>query len=188
MLGDTAVAVHPDDERYQHLIGKQIKLPLTDRTIPVVADHHVDPEFGTGAVKVTPAHDPNDFEIGNRHDLPFITVLDERAVITVPGPFEGLDRLEARSAIVAALRAEGRIVAEKRPYVHSVGHCSRCKTTIEPRLSLQWWVKVAPLAEAAGDAVRDGKVKIHPQEMESRYFDRVYNLRRVLLLPVREDQ
>ncbi|WP_097944868.1 valine--tRNA ligase [Streptomyces sp. ms115] len=176
MLGDTAVAVHPDDERYRHLIGKQIKLPLTDRSIPVVADHHVDPEFGTGAVKVTPAHDPNDFEIGNRHDLPFITVLDERAVITVPGPFEGLDRLEARSAIVAALRAEGRIVAEKRPYVHSVGHCSRCKTTIEPRLSLQWWVKVAPLAQAAGDAVRDGKVKIHPQEMEKRYFDWVDNL------------
>ncbi|MDX2919726.1 MULTISPECIES: valine--tRNA ligase [Streptomyces] len=176
MLGDTAVAVHPDDERYKHLVGKQIKLPLTDRTIPVVADRHVDPAFGTGAVKVTPAHDPNDFEIGNRHDLPFITVLDERAVITVPGPFEGLDRLEARSAIVAALRAEGRIVAEKRPYVHSVGHCSRCKTTIEPRLSLQWWVKVAPLAEAAGDAVRDGKVKIHPQEMEKRYFDWVDNL------------
>ncbi|MFD6278427.1 valine--tRNA ligase [Streptomyces sp. NPDC060209] len=176
MLGDTAVAVHPDDERYKHLVGKQIKLPLTDRTIPVVADHHVDPEFGTGAVKVTPAHDPNDFEIGRRHDLPFLTVMDERAVITVPGPFEGLDRLEARSAIVAALRAEGRIVAEKRPYVHSVGHCSRCKTTIEPRLSLQWWVKVAPLAKAAGDAVRDGSVKIHPQEMEKRYFDWVDNL------------
>lgn len=176
MLGDTAVAVHPDDERYRHLVGRQIKLPLTDRTIPVVADHHVDPEFGTGAVKVTPAHDPNDFEIGKRHDLPFLTVLDERAVITVPGPFQGLDRLEARSAIVAALRAEGRIVAEKRPYVHSVGHCSRCKTTIEPRLSLQWWVKVEPLAKAAGDAVRDGKVKIHPQEMEKRYFDWVDNL------------
>ncbi|MEU5717499.1 valine--tRNA ligase [Streptomyces sp. NPDC020403] len=176
MLGDTAVAVHPDDERYKHLVGKQIKLPLTDRTIPVVADHHVDPEFGTGAVKVTPAHDPNDFEIGRRHDLPFLTVMDERAVITVPGPFEGLDRLEARSAIVAALRADGRIVAEKRPYVHSVGHCSRCKTTIEPRLSLQWWVKVAPLAKAAGDAVRDGSVKIHPQEMEKRYFDWVDNL------------
>ncbi|MBT2897881.1 valine--tRNA ligase [Streptomyces sp. McG3] len=176
MLGDTAVAVHPDDERYKHLVSKQISLPLTDRTIPVVADHHVDPEFGTGAVKVTPAHDPNDFEIGKRHDLPFLTVLDERAVITVPGPFQGLDRLEARSAIVAALRAEGRIVAEKRPYVHSVGHCSRCKTTIEPRLSLQWWVKVAPLAKAAGDAVRDGSVKIHPQEMEKRYFDWVDNL------------
>ncbi|MFJ2227083.1 valine--tRNA ligase [Streptomyces halstedii] len=176
MLGDTAVAVHPDDERYRHLVGRRIKLPLTDRTIPVVADHHVDPSFGTGAVKVTPAHDPNDFEIGRRHDLPNIAVMDERAVITVPGPFEGLDRLEARSAIVAALRAEGRIVAEKRPYVHSVGHCSRCKTTIEPRLSLQWWVKVAPLAKAAGDAVRDGKVVIHPQEMEKRYFDWVDNL------------
>ncbi|MGW2844611.1 class I tRNA ligase family protein, partial [Streptomyces sp. NPDC001274] len=100
MLGDTAVAVHPDDERYRHLVGKQIKLPLTDRTIPVVADTHVDPEFGTGAVKVTPAHDPNDFEIGRRHDLPSIAVMNERAVITVPGPFEGLDRLEARSAIV----------------------------------------------------------------------------------------
>ncbi|MGW0962057.1 valine--tRNA ligase [Streptomyces gelaticus] len=176
MLGDTAVAVHPDDERYKHLVGKQIRLPLTDRTIPVVADHHVDPEFGTGAVKVTPAHDPNDFEIGTRHDLPFLTVMDERAVITVPGPFEGLDRLEARSAIVGALRAEGRIVAEKRPYMHSVGHCSRCKTTVEPRLSMQWWVRVAPLAEAAGDAVREGKVKIHPQEMEKRYFDWVDNL------------
>ncbi|MFC8830147.1 valine--tRNA ligase [Streptomyces sp. NPDC057137] len=176
MLGDTAVAVHPDDPRYAHLVGKRIKLPLTDRTIPVVADEHVDPEFGTGAVKVTPAHDPNDFEIGRRHDLPNITVMDERAVITVPGPFEGLDRFEARSAIVAALRADGRIVAEKRPYVHSVGHCSRCKTTVEPRLSLQWWVKVATLAKAAGDAVRDGRVTIHPKEMESRYFAWIDNL------------
>ncbi|MFJ8074937.1 valine--tRNA ligase [Streptomyces sp. NPDC096176] len=176
MLGDTAVAVHPDDERYAHLIGKQIKLPLTDRTIPVVADTHVDPEFGTGAVKVTPAHDPNDFEIGQRHNLPALAVMDERAVITAHGPFQGLDRLEARSAIVGALRAEGRIVAEKRPYVHSVGHCSRCKTTVEPRLSMQWWVKVGPLAKAAGDAVRDGRVKIHPQEMEKRYFDWVDNL------------
>ncbi|MFF3750248.1 valine--tRNA ligase [Streptomyces sp. NPDC002018] len=176
MLGDTAVAVHPDDERYAHLVGRRIRLPLTDRTIPVVADTHVDPEFGTGAVKVTPAHDPNDFEIGQRHGLPNITVMDERAVITVPGPFEGLDRMEARSAIVAALRAEGRIVAEKRPYTHSVGHCSRCKTTIEPRLSLQWWVKVEPLAKAAGDAVRDGRVDIHPKEMESRYFGWVDNL------------
>ncbi|WP_405799432.1 valine--tRNA ligase [Streptomyces sp. NBC_01506] len=176
MLGDTAVAVHPDDERYAHLVGKRIKLPLTDRTIPVVADTHVDPEFGTGAVKVTPAHDPNDFEIGRRHDLPTVTVMDERAVITVPGPFQGLDRFEARSTIVAALRAEGRIVAEKRPYVHSVGHCSRCKTTIEPRLSLQWWVKVATLAKAAGDAVRDGRVTIHPKEMEPRYFAWMDNL------------
>jgi valyl-tRNA synthetase len=176
MLGDTAVAVHPDDERYRHLVGKRIKLPLTDRMIPVVADTHVDPEFGTGAVKVTPAHDPNDFAIGQRHGLEYLTVMDERAVITAPGPFRGLDRFEARSAIVAALREQGRVVAEKRPYVHSVGHCSRCHTTIEPRLSLQWWVKVEPLARAAGDAVRDGRVKIHPQEMEKRYFDWVDNM------------
>ncbi|MFF7195919.1 valine--tRNA ligase [Streptomyces sp. NPDC008079] len=176
MLGDTAVAVHPDDERYRHLVGKRIKLPLTDRTIPVVADTHVDPEFGTGAVKVTPAHDPNDFAIGQRHGLESLTVMDERAVITAPGPFQGLDRFEARSAIVEALREQGRIVAEKRPYVHSVGHCSRCKTTIEPRLSLQWWVRVEPLAKASGDAVRDGRVRIHPPELNKRYFDWVDNM------------
>ncbi|THA73917.1 valine--tRNA ligase [Streptomyces sp. A0592] len=176
MLGDTAVAVHPDDERYKHLVGKQIKLPLTDRTIPVVADTHVDPEFGTGCVKVTPAHDPNDFAIGQRHNLPNMTIMDERGVITVHGPFLGLDRYEARSAVVGALREQGRIVAEKRPYLHSVGHCSRCSTTVEPRLSLQWWVKVETLAKNAGDAVRDGRVAIHPVEMEKRYFDWVDNL------------
>lgn len=176
MLGDTAVAVHPDDARYARLIGKRIKLPLTDRTIPVVADAHVDPEFGTGAVKVTPAHDPNDFAIGQRHGLESLTIMDERGVITAHGPFEGLDRFEARSAIVAALREQGRVVAEKRPYVHSVGHCSRCKTTVEPRLSLQWWVKVETLAKAAGDAVREDRVAIHPKEMEKRYFDWVDNL------------
>ncbi|WP_433828834.1 valine--tRNA ligase [Actinoplanes sp. CA-015351] len=176
MLGDTAVAVHPDDERYQHLIGTEVELPLTGRRIPIVADEHVDPAFGTGAVKVTPAHDPNDFEIGQRHGLPSLTVMDERAVITVPGPFEGLDRFEARPAIVAALREQGRIVAEKRPYLHSVGHCSRCKTTVEPRLSLQWFVNTAPLAKAAGDAVRDGRVKIEPAELSKRYFAWVDNM------------
>ena len=176
MLGDTAVAVHPEDARYAHLVGRRIKLPLTDRAIPVVADAHVDPEFGTGAVKVTPAHDPNDFAIGQRHGLESLTIMDERGVITAPGPFEGLDRFEARSAIVEAMREQGRVVAEKRPYAHSVGHCSRCKTTIEPRLSLQWWVRVEPLARAAGDAVRDGRVRIHPQEMEKRYFDWVDNM------------
>ncbi|KOU20120.1 valyl-tRNA synthetase [Streptomyces sp. WM6368] len=176
MLGDTAIAVHPDDERYKHLVGKLIKLPLTDRSIPVVADTHVDPEFGTGCVKVTPAHDPNDFAIGQRHNLPNMTIMDEHGVITVHGPFLGQDRFEARSAVVGALREQGRIVAEKRPYLHSVGHCSRCSTTVEPRLSLQWWVKVETLAKAAGDAVRDGRVAIHPQEMEKRYFDWVDNL------------
>ncbi|MFG2709169.1 valine--tRNA ligase [Streptomyces goshikiensis] len=176
MLGDTAIAVHPDDERYKHLVGKLIKLPLTDRSIPVVADTHVDPEFGTGCVKVTPAHDPNDFAIGQRHGLPNMTIMDEHGVITVHGPFLGLDRFEARSAAVGALREQGRIVAEKRPYLHSVGHCSRCRTTVEPRLSLQWWVKVETLAKAAGDAVRDDRVTIHPKEMEKRYFDWVDNL------------
>ncbi|MFE5539750.1 valine--tRNA ligase [Streptomyces sp. NPDC056492] len=176
MLGDTAIAVHPDDERYKHLVGKLIKLPLTDRSIPVVADTHVDPEFGTGCVKVTPAHDPNDFAIGQRHGLPNMTIMDEHGNITVHGPFLGLDRFEARSAVVGALREQGRIVAEKRPYLHSVGHCSRCRTTVEPRLSLQWWVKVETLAKAAGDAVRDDRVTIHPKEMEKRYFDWVDNL------------
>jgi valyl-tRNA synthetase len=119
---------------------------------------------------VTPAHDPNDFEIGRRHDLPSLTVLDEHGVVTAHGPFLGLDRFEARPAVVRALREQGRIVAEVRPYVHSVGHCSRCGTTVEPRQSLQWFVRVAPLAQAAGDAVRDGRVKLHPPEMNARYF------------------
>jgi valyl-tRNA synthetase len=170
MLGDTAVAVHPDDERYTHLVGKTVELPLTGRRIPIVADEHVDPAFGTGAVKVTPAHDPNDFEIGRRHDLPGIVILDEHGVVTAHGPFQGLDRFEARPAVVAALREDGRIVAEKRPYVHPVGHCSRCGTTVEPRQSLQWFVRVGPLAKAAGDAVRDGRVRLHPTEMNARYF------------------
>jgi valyl-tRNA synthetase len=176
MLGDTAIAVHPDDERYSHLVGTDVELPLTGRRIPIVADEHVDPAFGTGAVKVTPAHDPNDFEIGQRHHLPSITVMDERAVITVPGPFEGLDRFEARPAIVAALHEQGRVVAERRPYVHAVGHCSRCKTTVEPRLSLQWFVNTGPLAKAAGDAVRDGRVAIEPAELAKRYFAWVDNM------------
>ena len=170
MLGDTAVAVHPDDSRYTRLVGQTVELPLTGRRIPVVADEHVDPAFGTGAVKVTPAHDPNDFEIGRRHGLPSLTVLDEHGVVTAHGPFLGLDRFEARPAVVRALREQGRIVAEVRPYVHSVGHCSRCGTTVEPRQSLQWFVRVGPLAQAAGDAVRDGRVKLHPPEMNARYF------------------
>ena len=171
MLGDTAVAVHPDDPRYGRLVGTEVELPLSGRRIPVVADPHVDPAFGTGAVKVTPAHDPDDFEIGRRHDLPSLTIMDERGVITAHGPFQGLDRFEARPAVLAALREQGRVVAEQRPYLHAVGHCQRCGTTVEPRLSLQWFVKVGPLAKAAGDAVRDGRVRIHPQQMAARYFD-----------------
>ncbi len=177
MLGDTAVAVHPDDERYAHMIGKNVLVPLIDREIPVVADEHVDPAFGTGAVKVTPAHDPNDFEIGLRHNLANLVILDADAkVVNTNSAFDGLDRFEARKAVVEALRAEGRIVAEKRPYIHAVGHCSRCDTTVEPRLSKQWFVKVAPLAKAAGDAVRDGRVKIEPEELAPRYFEWVDNM------------
>jgi valyl-tRNA synthetase len=177
MLGDTGVAVHPDDERYAHLVGREIELPIVGRKIPVVADEHVDPAFGTGAVKVTPAHDPNDFEIGRRHELPMPSVMDEAAVITGTGTrFDGMDRFAAREAVREELRAQGRIVAEKRPYVHAVGHCSRCDTVVEPRLSLQWFVRVEPLAKAAGDAVRDGRTTIHPKELEKRFFDWVDNM------------
>ena len=177
MLGDTGVAVHPDDERYAHLVGREIELPIAGRRIPVVADDHVDPSFGTGAVKVTPAHDPNDFEIGRRHGLPMPSILDEGAVVTGTGTrFDGMDRFVARDAVREELRAQGRIVAEKRPYHHSVGHCSRCDTVIEPRLSLQWFVRVAPLAQAAARAVRDGRTTIHPKELEKRYFDWVDNM------------
>ena len=177
MLGDTAVAVHPNDDRYQHLIGTQIELPLTDRLIPIIADEHVDPEFGTGAVKVTPAHDPNDFEIGLRHGLENLVIMDaEGKIHATQTRFDGLDRFEARSQVVSALKSENRIVAEKRPYVHAVGHCQRCDTTVEPRLSKQWFVRVAPLAKAAGDAVRDGRVKIEPSEMAPRYFEWVDNM------------
>lgn len=177
MLGDTGVAVHPDDARYAHLVGRQIRLPIMDRMIPVVADEHVDPSFGTGAVKVTPAHDPNDFEIGRRHGLPMPSILDEGANVVNTGTrFDGMDRFTAREAVREELRAQGRIVAEKRPYLHSVGHCSRCDTVVEPRLSLQWFVRVAPLARAAAEAVRDGRTTIHPKELEKRYFDWVDNM------------
>jgi valyl-tRNA synthetase len=177
MLGDTAIAVHPDDERYRHLVGRTVLLPIMNRQIPVVADAHVDPTFGTGAVKVTPAHDPNDFEIGRRHDLPAPTILDEAARIVDTGTrFDGMDRLVARAAVKEELRAQGRIVAEKVPYLHSVGHCSRSDDVIEPRLSTQWFVKVEPLAKAAGDAVRDGRTVIHPAELAPRYFDWVDNM------------
>ena len=177
MLGDTAIAVHPEDDRYKALVGTFVTLPITGRKIPIVADEHVDPEFGTGAVKVTPAHDPNDFEIGQRHKLENISVMDSLGVIANTGTvFDGMDRFEARTKVVEALKADGRIVAEKRPYMHSVGHCSRCDTTAEPRLSKQWFVKVAPLAKAAGDAVRDGRVKIEPEELSPRYFDWIDNM------------
>ncbi|HOW94707.1 MAG TPA: valine--tRNA ligase, partial [Mycolicibacterium fallax] len=171
MLGDTAIAVHPDDERYRHLVGATLAHPFTDRQILIVADTHVDPEFGTGAVKVTPAHDPNDFEIGLRHNLPMPTMMDAAGRIADTGTqFDGMDRFEARVAVREALAAQGRVVAEKRPYLHSVGHSERSGEPIEPRLSLQWWVRVESMAKAAGDAVRNGDTMIHPKSLEPRWF------------------
>ena len=177
MLGDGAVAVNPNDDRYKHMIGKTVRLPYVDRMIPIIADELVDPEFGTGAVKVTAAHDPNDFEMGMRHGVPMIIIMNEHGIMEGTGTkFDGMDRFEARRAVVEELRKDGLLGWEKRPYSHSVGHCSRCQTIVEPRLSLQWFVKVAPLAKMAGDAVRNGKVKISPKEMEPRYFDWVDNM------------
>ena len=177
MLGDGAVAVNPNDERYKHLVGKKVLLPLVDRMIPIIADELVDPEFGTGAVKVTAAHDPNDFEMGMRHGVELVIIMNEHGVMAGTGTkFDGMDRFDARKAVVDELRKLGRVVAEKRPYVHAVGHCQRCDTTVEPRLSKQWFVKVAPLAKAAGDAVRDGRVKIEPELMSPRYFEWVDNM------------
>ena len=177
MLGDGAVAVNPNDERYKHLVGKKVLLPLVDRMIPIIADELVDPDFGTGAVKVTAAHDPNDFEMGMRHGVELVIIMNEHGVMAGTGTkFDGMDRFDARKAVVEELRKLGRVVAEKRPYVHAVGHCQRCDTTIEPRLSKQWFVKVAPLAKAAGDAVRDGRVRIEPEQMAARYFEWVDNM------------
>ena len=177
MLGDGAVAVHPDDDRYKHMIGKEVLLPLVNRMIPIIADELVEPEFGTGAVKVTAAHDPNDFEMGRRHNVPMIVIMNEHGIMEGTGTeFDGMDRFVARKAVVERLREMGRVVAEKRPYVHAVGHCSRCDTTVEPRLSMQWFVKVAPLAKAAGDAVRNGLVKIEPEALAPRYFEWVDNM------------
>jgi len=177
MMGDGAVAVHPDDPRYKHMIGTEVLLPLVNRMIPIIADELVDPDFGTGAVKVTAAHDPNDFEMAMRHKVPFVVIMNEHGIMAGTGTeFDGLDRFEARVAVVAKLKEMGRVVAEKRPYIHAVGHCSRCDTTVEPRLSKQWFVKVAPLAKASADAVRNGSVKIEPAALEPRYFEWVDNM------------
>jgi valyl-tRNA synthetase len=177
MMGDGAVAVHPDDPRYKDMVGKKVLLPLVNRMIPIIADELVDPEFGTGAVKVTGAHDPNDFEMAMRHGIEMPIIMNEHGVMANSGTrFDGMDRFEARKEVVEELRKMGRIVAEKRPYIHAVGHCQRCDTTVEPRLSKQWFVKVAPLAKAAGDAVRDGRIKIEPEELAPRYFDWIDNM------------
>jgi len=177
MLGDTAVAVHPNDERYQDAIGRTLLLPILDREIPVVTDDAVEPDFGTGAVKVTPAHDPLDFEIGKRHDLEQIVVIDTEARITDSGgAYSGMDRFEAREAVKSKLGELG-LIERVEQHQHSVGHCSRCHTVIEPLLSLQWFVKVQPLVGPAIEAVRSGEVTFHPRRWENSYFHWMENLR-----------
>ena len=177
LLGDTAVAVNPDDERYTDLVGKMLVLPLVGRKIPVIADEYVEKDFGTGCVKITPAHDPNDFEVGKRHDLPVLNVMTDDARITDEYPaYAGMDRFEARKAIIRDLEAGGYLI-KTEDYTHNVGTCYRCGTTVEPRVSLQWFVKMKPLAEPAIKAVRDGSVKFVPERFEKNYFHWMENIR-----------
>ena len=177
LLGDTAVAVNPNDERYKDLIGKELDLPIVHRKIPVVADDYVEMDFGTGVVKITPAHDPNDFEVGLRHNLPVICVMTDDAKIVDDYPkYAGLDRYEARKAIVADLEAEGALV-KVEDYTHNVGTCYRCGTTVEPAVSKQWFVKMKPLATPAIDAVKNGETKFVPQRFEKVYFHWLENIR-----------
>ena len=177
MMGDTAVAVHPDDERYQHLIGKMLILPLMDREIPIVADTYVDMEFGTGVVKITPAHDPNDFEVGLRHDLPIINIMTDDAHINENGgKYCGMDLMTARKAVVEDLDKGGFLVKVEE-HSHNVGECYRCSTTVEPRVSKQWFVKMQPLAEPAIEAVKQGKTKFVPERFDKTYYHWMENIK-----------
>ncbi len=178
LLGDSAVAVNPKDERYTHLVGKMLKLPLTDREIPVIADDYVDMEFGTGCVKITPAHDPNDFEVGKRHNLPVIHMMNDDATIKegVGGKYAGMDRYEARKAMVADLETQGLLV-KVEPHKHNVGTCQRCGTTVEPTASLQWFVKMKELAQPAIDVVKSGELRFVPKRFENGYLYWMENIR-----------
>ena len=177
MLGDTGVAVNPDDERYKDLVGKSVILPLMDREIPIVADSYVDLEFGTGCVKITPAHDPNDFEVSKRTGLEIINILEKDGTINSNGgKYKGLDRFEARKAILKDLEELGLLVSTKK-HNHAVGHCYRCNTVIEPRISEQWFVKMRPLAEKAIAAVKNGEIKLTPKRMEKIYYNWLENIR-----------
>ena len=177
LLGDTAVAVHPEDERYEGLVGKMLVLPLTGREIPLIADEYVEKDFGTGAVKITPAHDPNDFEVGQRHNLPIIKVLDDEARVNDKGgAYQGLDRYEARDKIVKDLEEQGYLVKIEK-HSHNVGTCYRCGTTVEPITSLQWFVKMKPLAEPAVEVVKDGTVKFVPDRFSKTYLGWMENVR-----------
>ena len=177
MLGDTAVAVHPDDERYGHLIGKTVILPLMNREIPIIADEYVDREFGTGVVKITPAHDPNDFEVGIRHNLEQLRVMDDSGIMNEhAGKYQGLSRYDARQRIVNDLKESG-LLAKIEDHSHNVGHCYRCDTVVEPIISKQWFVKMKPLAKPAIDAVRDGRIKFIPERYDKIYFNWMENIR-----------
>jgi valyl-tRNA synthetase len=177
MLGDTAVAIHPTDKRAEELRGKKVRLPLTDREIPIVFDEMADPEFGSGAVKITPAHDPNDLAAGKRHDLPSIKVIDENAKMTTEaGRYAGLDRFEARKQIVAELEKLG-LLEKIEPHKLSIAKCHRCRTIVEPLVSTQWWVKIKPLADPAIKAVEDGRIEFVPANWSKTYFEWMYNIR-----------
>ena len=177
MLGDTAVAVHPEDERYQHLVGKRVILPLVNKEIPIVADEYVEMDFGTGVVKITPAHDPNDFEVGRRHDLPVINVMNEDGSINENGgKYAGLSGMEARKQIVKDLE-EGGYLIKVEPIKHNVGTCQRCHTVVEPRVSTQWFVKMEPLAGPAIDVVKDGTIRFIPERMEKTYYNWMENIK-----------
>ena len=177
LLGDTAVAVHPEDERYKHLVGKKVILPLVNKEIPIVADEYVEMDFGTGVVKITPAHDPNDFEVGRRHDLPVINVMNEDGSINENGgKYAGLSGMEARKQIVKDLE-EGGYLIKVEPLKHNVGTCQRCHTVVEPRVSTQWFVKMEPLAGPAIDVVKDGAIRLIPDRMEKTYYNWMENIK-----------
>ncbi|MBV1751631.1 MAG: valine--tRNA ligase, partial [Desulfarculus sp.] len=177
LLGDTAVAVNPDDPRYQDLADDTVLLPLIGRELPIIRDPYVSTDFGTGALKITPAHDPNDFMIGQKHGLESLRVMDDNGTINqAGGPYAGLDRLEARKVMLADLEKQG-LLEKQEDYLHSVGHCYRCKTMVEPILSKQWFVKVGPLAEEALKAVQDGRTKIVPAQWEKTYYEWMTNIR-----------
>ena len=177
LLGDTAVAVNPEDERYKNLVGKTLVLPIVHREIPIIADNYVEMDFGTGVVKITPAHDPNDFEVGLRHNLPVINVMTDDAKITDDYPkYAGMDRYEARKAIVKDLEAEGALI-KVEDYNHNVGTCYRCGITVEPKVSTQWFVKMEPLAQPAIDAVKNGETKFVPERFDKIYFHWLENIR-----------
>ena len=177
MLGDTAVAVHPDDERYKALVGKTVILPLVNKEIPIIADSYVEQDFGTGVVKITPAHDPNDFEVGLRHNLPVINVMDDGGVINENGgKYAGMPALEARKQIVKDLDEAGFLI-KIEPIKHNVGTCYRCGTVVEPRVSTQWFVKMEPLAKPAIDAVKDGDIRFIPERMDKVYYNWMENIK-----------